>query len=115
MSVVISLCFWNRSQTTPSTDIMVSRKKHKMSAKGYITSDLSNKKKKKISKLESKKLAKLIDKKLNLSDTSKTAKRSTSKSEKEKLAALFGAKVTLSSSKPETQVLLIISCTCNNK
>lgn len=74
-----------------------------MSTKGDITSDLSSKKKRKTSKLESKKLAKLIDKKLNLSDTSKTAKRSTSKSEKEKLAALFGAKVTLSSSKPETQ------------
>lgn len=84
-----------------------------MSTKGDITSDLSNKKKRKRSRLESKKLAKLIDKKLNLSDTSKTAKRSTSKSEKEKLAALFGAKVTLSSSKPETQVLLIISN--NNK
>lgn len=74
-----------------------------MSTKDDITSDLSSKKKRKLSKLESKKLAKLIDKKLNLSDTTMTAKRSSSKSEKEKLAALFGAKVTLSSAKPETQ------------
>lgn len=75
-----------------------------MSTKDDITSDLSSKKKRKLSKLESKKLAKLIDKKLNLSDTTMTAKRSSSKSEKEKLAALFGAKVTLSSAKPETQI-----------
>lgn len=74
-----------------------------MSTKDDITSDLSSKKKRKLSKLESKKLAKLIEKKLNLSDTTMTAKRSSSKSEKEKLAALFGAKVTLSSAKPETQ------------
>lgn len=74
-----------------------------MSTKDDITSDLSSKKKRKLSKLESKKLAKLIDKKLNLSDTTMTDKRSSSKSEKEKLAALFGAKVTLSSAKPETQ------------
>lgn len=74
-----------------------------MSTKDDITSDLSSKKKRKLSKLESKKLVKLIDKKLNLSDTTMTAKRSSSKSEKEKLAALFGAKVTLSSAKPETQ------------
>lgn len=75
-----------------------------MSTKDDITSDLSSKKKRKLSKLESKKLAKLIEKKLNLSDTTMTAKRSSSKSEKEKLAALFGAKVTLSSAKPETQI-----------